>query len=151
MGTSLSVAFSCLYVGYKETIALSPFKHKGLADPLIYKRLVDDTIAIFQGMDTAITYIEILKTTLGEGLNLEYEINSTECTFMDVKLYKDKTFRHTNKISSTLYQKPTNKYLFLPPTSAHALSIFKAWIISYITRIRIICSGERLILQEATR
>ena len=61
MGTSLSVAFACLYVGYKETIALSQFKYRGLADPLIYRRLIDDTMAIFRDMDTANTYIEILK------------------------------------------------------------------------------------------
>ena len=54
MGTSLSVAFACLYVGYKENVALHQFKYRGLADPLIYKRLVDDTMAIFQDMETAI-------------------------------------------------------------------------------------------------
>ena len=30
MGTSLSVAFACLYVGYKETLALNQFKYRGL-------------------------------------------------------------------------------------------------------------------------
>jgi hypothetical protein len=143
MGTSLSVAFACLYVGYKENVALHQFKHRGLADPLIYKRLVDDTMAIFQDMESAILYTEILKTTLGEGLNLEYTIDMNECTFMDVKLYKSRTFRHTNNISTTLYQKPMNKYLFLPPTSAHTRSVFKAWIIAYIIRIRIICSEDK--------
>ena len=142
MGTSLSVAFSCLYVGYKENIAIQQFKNMGLPDPLIYKRLIDDTMAIFHDKYTAAIYMEILKTCIGEGLTLEYNIDTDSCTFLDVKLYKNDTFRNHNKIATTLYQKLMNKYLFLPPTSAHSISIFRAWITSYITRIRIICSDD---------
>ena len=114
----------------------------GLPDPLIYKRLIDDTMAIFHDKYTAAIYMEILKTCIGEGLTLDYNIDTDSCTFLDVKLYKNDTFRNHNKISTTLYQKLMNKYLFLPPKSAHSISIFRAWITSYITRIRIICSDD---------
>ena len=37
MGTSLSVTYACLYIGYKEQQAINLFKYRKFNDPLLYK------------------------------------------------------------------------------------------------------------------
>ena len=59
---------------------------------------------------------------------------------MDLEIYKNDEFTTTRTLSTRLYQKPMNKYLFLPYQSQHPLHVFKSWIICYIKRIRILCS-----------
>lgn len=63
---------------------------------------------------------------------------------MDLEIYKSNEFNKTNKLATRLYQKPMNKYLFLPYLSHHPITVFKSWIICYLKRIRILCSDDAI-------
>ena len=63
---------------------------------------------------------------------------------MDLEIFKTDGIKRREKLDTTLYQKPMNKYLFLPFQSAHPLSVFKAWITCYIQRIRVLCSIDKM-------
>ena len=63
---------------------------------------------------------------------------------MDLEIFKTEGIKRRGKLDTTLYQKPMNKYLFLPFQSAHPLSVFKAWITCYIQRIRVLCSIDEM-------
>jgi hypothetical protein len=43
-----------------------------------------------------------------------------------MKIFKDEGFKTNNKLSTILFQKENNKYLFIPPFSEHSQSIYKA-------------------------
>ena len=47
-----------------------------------------------------------------------------------------------NRIKSDLYQKPINKYQYLPPFSNHPSKLLHSIIIQEIKRIRLLCSTE---------
>ena len=87
----------------------------------------------------ALIFIHLLQTTVDTGINFEYQINDTSMTFMDMVCIE---FINTKKFSTRLYQKPMNKYLFLPFQSGHPISVFRSWITCYLQRIRVLCSED---------
>jgi hypothetical protein len=64
------------------------------------------------------------------------KISVEDLVSLDVTIFKGKDFKRTNTLSSKLYQKANNKYLFIPPFSSHPASVYKAWIEDYIKHIR---------------
>ena len=41
-----------------------------------------------------------------------------------------------------MYQKPSNLFLFLPPSSCHPEHVFKGWIQGYLSRLRVNCTDD---------
>jgi hypothetical protein len=142
MGTSLSVTYACLYIGHKEKQAISLFKYRKFNDPLLYKRLIDDCAGIFSNHNHAQFFMQMMEHVTNDKIKFEYKISDTELIFLDMNIYKDKYFKTNNTLSTKLFQKENNKYLFIPPFSSHSPSIYKAWITDYIIRIRILCSHD---------
>lgn len=70
---------------------------------------------------------------------------------MDLEIYKCSEFTKTKKLSTRLYQKPMNKYLFLPYLSHHPKTVFRSWIICYLKRIRILCSNDAIYEQNKNK
>jgi hypothetical protein len=143
MGTSLSVTYSCLYIAHKEKQAIDIMKFKKFKDPLMYKRLVDDCAGIFIDELHAKEFMRTLEHVTNDKIKFDYKISNEELVFLDMTIFKGEDFLRTNKLSSKLYQKANNKYLFIPPFSAHPASVYKAWIEDYINRIRILCSTDQ--------
>ena len=110
MGTSLSVTYACLYMGHKEQQAINCFKLRKLNDPLLYKRLIDDCAAIFCDYDQAALFMQMMEKVTNDKIKFEDKISNTELTFLDMKLYKDHTFKTNNQLSTIIYPK-----LFSPP------------------------------------
>jgi len=65
-------------------------------------------------------------------------IPSNEKTnFLDIIIYKGEDYTKTQILDLDLYQKPSNKFLFLPHNSEHAPHVFQGWVTGYIQRLRI--------------
>jgi hypothetical protein len=143
MGTSLSVTYSCLYISHKENQAIDIMKFRKLKDPLLYKRLIDDCAGIFIDELHARTFMQTLEHVTNDKIKFDYKISNEELVFLDMTIFKGKDFLRTNTLSTKLYQKANNKYLFIPPFSAHSVSVYRAWIEDYIKRIRILCSIDQ--------
>ena len=144
MGSSLSVTYACLYMAYKEQLAIDRFMHGGYQPILMYYRMVDDIAAIITDKIWALALMQALIESVDEGIKFEYQINDDSMIFMDLEIYKCNEFTKTKKLSTRLYQKPMNKYLFLPYQSHHPVPVFKSWIICYLKRIRILCSEDAI-------
>ena len=140
MGSSLSVTYACLYMAHKEQLAINRFLHGGYQPLLMYYRMVDDIAAILADGTQAVAFMQTIINEVDEGIKFEYQIKANNMIFMDLEIYKNDEFTTTRTPSTRLYQKPMNKYLFLPYQSQHPLHVFKSWIICYIKRIRILCS-----------
>jgi hypothetical protein len=87
--------------------------------PLYYKRFIDDILIIMFTLQDC----ETLKQALNNEDPLilitgQPSLQSTN--FLDLIIYKESDFTQTHKLDLDPYQKPSNKFLFLPPSSEHA-------------------------------
>ena len=104
--------------------------------PLYYKRFIDDILIIARSLQEC----QLLQTILSE---MDKTINTTgtpsneNTNFLDIIIYKGPEFADTQIFDLDLYQKPSNKFLFLPHNSEHAPHVFQGWVTGYIQRLRI--------------
>lgn len=83
------------------------------------------------------------------GLTWEFDSSETgdEVVFMDLRIRKNSD----NKLETTLYEKPLNLYLYLPPHSAHPPGVIKGLIFGSIYRIQRLCTRQDDIDQRTRR
>lgn len=137
MGTPVAVVFAVLFLASIES-QLPP----NIA--LLIKRFIDDIFAIFKDVETANDYIKTLVSAYAAcGLELApIIISESSVNVLDIVVSKCAVDTLTNlcPISTNIYRKPSNKYQYLPPTSAHSMSVHASWITSEINRIRSNCT-----------
>lgn len=111
-----------------------------LTPPLLYYRYIDDIFTtVFKSKQDANIYIDVLNS-LRSYIKFEYTIGDS-INFLDTTISKSNRFKHYALLDTTLYQKPMNKYLYLPPFSFHRRSVFSSYITSEIKRYCILCSN----------
>jgi hypothetical protein len=128
MGTPVAVAYA--------NIVLHGMERDILYDVVFYRRYVDDVFAIFRSQESAQQFINAFNSICS---SIQFE----ECHIGDSGIFLDYQLSiHQNRLVSNLYQKPMNKYLYLPPTSAHKIHIMKSVIRREIFRYRLYCSND---------
>ena len=90
-------------------------------------------------VDSVVACFNDINTNNPDGLVLTYEVSATGPTvFLDLLLIKDDAWRHSGLLSTACYQKPVNRYLYLPfltEMPRHVLTGFiHGEIIRYIKR-----------------
>ena len=138
MGTPCAVVFACIFMGMLERRALHSIYP---IVPLYYKRFIDDILVIMASLQDC----EILKQALNTRdplIKVTGLPSLQSANFLDLIIYKETDFERTHKLDLDLYQKPSNKFLFLPPSSEHAHHVPQGWITGYIRRIRTNCTRE---------
>ena len=138
MGTPCAVVFACIFMGMLERRALNSIYP---IVPLYYKRFIDDILVIMASLQDC----EELKQALNTRdplIKITGSPSLQSTNFLDLIIYKETDFDHTHKLDLDLYQKPSNKFLFLPPSSEHAHHDPQGWITGYIRRIRTNCTRE---------
>ena len=123
-----------------EKRALNKITSFNYKPPIIYKRLMDDLVSIHISTNNALSFIKALQSISPNKIKFTFQISETECTFLDITLYKQTQPNKPLTLGTKLFQKPMNKYLFIPPFSNHAPHIHKGWITGYIRRIRLNCT-----------
>ena len=141
MGTPLAVTYAGLFMHILEKRALSKIHYQNYHSPIIYKRLMDDLVSIHISSNNALHFITTLQNILPNKIKFTYNISTIECTFLDITLYKHNLPNNTLILATKLYQKPMNKYLFIPFFSNHSPHVHKGWITGYIKRIRLNCTS----------
>jgi hypothetical protein len=124
MGTSCAVLYATLYYGYHERTTLIPcFKRS-----LIYlSRFIDDMLGIwcgtteeFERFQQALPFKNLRWTTSG---------------LQDSVAFLDLTVSIENgRIVTRTYEKPLNKFLYIPPASAHSPGVLKSTIFGNVRR-----------------
>ena len=115
MGTPPAPPYATLFYAIFEDTILEEFG----ANLFLYRRFIDDILGIWtpsqHPADDTLAWNRF-KTRLSDfhGLNWETEEHSLSTIFMDLTITI-----HDSRITTSLYSKPLNLYLYLPPQSSH--------------------------------
>ena len=151
MGTPFAVTYACIYLAELEYELTATLQQMQLTDPKILPplylvRFIDDIFGIFNDTYNADIYLAEYKKLRPNYIKLTSSTSTVKIDVLDVTIYKDKNSANTGKLQTTLYQKPHNRFLFIPPTSYHDNH---DWIHEYINRIRLICSEDKEYFKHA--
>jgi hypothetical protein len=139
MGTNAAVELANLYVFY--TIE-HPFKRRIIAREMSkrglnldmnwftrWHRFIDDIFLIWKdGYDQFLRFQEVLNA-LDPHIKFTFTCNAKSSVFLDLEIFKS-----NQQIAFRVYQKPMNRFLYIPWSSAHPIGAKKGFIIGELTR-----------------
>ena len=139
MGTPPAPPYATTYYGIHEEDFLQTWK----PNLITYKRFLDDVFGIWIPTNpfTKNEDWQLFKQTMNnESFGLEWEFSelTNSVDFMDITI----TINEKKQIVTTLYQKPTNLHLYIPPHSAHPPGLLTGIIHGTVHRIRNICTSK---------
>jgi hypothetical protein len=148
MGTPAAVVFACLFLDKHETNVIESTNVK----PLLYRRFIDDIFAVFGCKQDAETFINAFSSevTLPTIKCSNFTISDKEGIFLDLHIFKGTRFAEKNLLDVKIYQKPQNKYLYIPLNSFHPKSVFPSYIKAEINRYRLTCTNDNDFLTVKT-
>ena len=129
MGTACAPTIANLYCAAHEKLSLK-FHPKVKS----YGRYIDDIFFIYKGTED-----ELRKFTTKwqlPGLSIVWEWSKTKAHFLDVEL----EIMGDGRLATRLYEKTLNKHLYIPFSSAHPLSVKRAFVKAERGRYHQICS-----------
>jgi hypothetical protein len=143
MGTACAPAVANLYAGFYENISMPALKESGL---LFYGRYIDDIFLIFRGPEHKLN--DMLSQLEIPGLEILWEHSKSRVSFLDVDVRLVQ-----GDLVTTVFRKDLNRYMYIPFSSGHPLSVKKALVKAERSRMKNICSSEELFheCQEAFR
>ena len=132
MGTSCAPSVANLYLAAYESQMLNNAIAEGL---IFYGRYIDDIFLIFKGSieDTR----GFLKTLEPPNLEILWEVSVKSLPFLDVEVRLQE-----NLLQTTVYTKRLNRYMYVPFSSAHPLSVKRALVKGERSRFHSICSDS---------
>ena len=132
MGAPPAPPYATIYYGIHEDYLL----HTYCPELFFYKRFIDDVIGIWVPSSAECWHSFIADLSYG---NLTWDVSqlSSQVHFMDLTI----TLQHQS-ISTTLFEKELNLYLYIPPHSAHPPGVLHGLVIGNIVRIYNLCSNQ---------
>lgn len=135
MGTPVAVAYANIVLYFIESPILSSLEYS------LYRRYIDDMFAALSRRH-AIDFVRRFNAT-NPSIQLEavtYELSGIFLD-LDARLVPSSragyfVFKHT------LYQKPINKYQYIPPLSNHRPHVFSNFILQELKRYRLACTED---------
>jgi hypothetical protein len=128
MGTPVAVEYANTVMYYIEHTIIDQYK------PTLYMRFIDDIYAILPNENIS---KELITSINNKCVNIQLE----SVTIGKSGIFLDLAFEIVDKILiSKVYQKPSNKYLYLPPTSNHQHNIMVNVIKQELKRYCLYCS-----------
>jgi hypothetical protein len=127
-----------LYMSINEDTFLQPFD----TNLTFYKRFIDDVLDLWTITNTATnapTWAAFGLQLNSELFELEWIIQplSTRVDFMDMTIHIEE-----DKIVTTLFKKPSNFHLYIPPNSCHPPSLLRSIVYGMMNRIHTLCSAH---------
>lgn len=142
MGTPAAVVFAVLFLAHLEerlvlTQILDPQAH-----PLISFRYIDDLFLIFRHKEAAENYRNLFNAQYPT-IKTTGTIDDKSGIFLDLEIYKSGDFQNTGYLATRLYQKSTNKYLYISPASYHPRHVLTNFIRAELQRYRKLDSDDK--------
>jgi hypothetical protein len=139
MGTPPAPPFATLYYAILEDSIIDDYS----SNLLFYRRFIDDVIGIWDTHDQDThpdTWPRFIASMNDDAYSLEWEVSelTTKVDFMDLTL----SISDNGTIFTTLYQKPSNFHLYIPPHSAHPPGLLSGMIYGTVHRIHTLCSSQ---------
>lgn len=137
MGTPPAPPYATLYYAILENTFVNKFPNL-----LFYRRYIDDVIGIWDDTDPPsdnLSWPAFKSVMNSPEFKLEWEHTSlsTSVDFMDLTI----TINADCKLSVTLYNKPSNMHLYIPPHSAHPPGLLSGIIFGGLHRIFTLCTS----------
>ena len=134
MGSPLSPVTSNIFMEHFETKALDTYPLK----PVAWFRFVDDTFIVWpHGKDELVNFLDHLNSQ-HDNIRFTMEIEEEGCLpFLDVKVQ-----RSDNKLSFSIYRKPTHTDQYLHYTSGHHMSAKNSVVNTLVHRALTLCDQE---------
>ena len=138
MGTPPAPPYATLFYAIWEETLLSEFG----ANLFLLRRYIDDMLGIWVVInpDTDADTWARFQSRLNDYHGLEWETSprSLQVDFLDLTLSMA-----DHRITTTLYSKPLNLYLYIPPRSAHPPGVLTGLVFGTIHRIFTLCSSPQ--------
>lgn len=138
MGSKMAPSFASLYCGlFEQDTVFNAAHNPHLHNISNWYRYIDDIFFIWHGTKTELQdFFNFINTN---GFNLRFTMNcdTYKMNFLDILVY-----RQSNKLSSSLYRKSTDRNSILHGDSFHPTALKKSLPISQFNRVRRICSSD---------
>lgn len=138
MGTPVAVCYANIVLYYLERPCLEKL-------PIFYRRFIDDLFIVARDAVQGEQIITIFNSRCPQ-IQLDAVTTGKKGVFLDLELSII-----DNRISTALYQKPMNKYLYIPPFSDHSRSLLNNIIRQEIQRYRVHCEDDRYFMECCMR
>jgi hypothetical protein len=130
MGTPVAVLYADIVLGYVEVPCIS-------LRPKYYRRYLDDLFII---CDRSIQHDIIrLFNSKSASIQLDAVTHGSSGVFLDLEIAISTDRPHP---TTKLYQKPTNRFLYITPHSSHDPSVFRNLVVTELIRYRLRCSED---------
>ena len=133
MGTKVAPSFANIFMGWFEDTFVYTYK----TQPLLWKRYIDDIFMIWphghESLDEFVTYLNQTPKTI----KFTAETSTTQVNFLDVTV----TTNGNNKLTTSLYTKPTDSHNYLLYSSEHQRHPSRGIPYSQFLRVCRICSN----------
>ena len=132
-GTAKGAAFSPTIANIYMSILLREFLSTTPEKPLYLKRYIDDIFILWPEKPNLTIFYQQIKSYHPQ-IKFTIAQSTTSVNFLDITVYKDKTFEKTGKLSVMTYQKDQNLFQYLHFKSNHPKSTLKGLIIGEAIR-----------------
>jgi hypothetical protein len=130
MGTPVAVVYSNIVLFYLEQHCLN-------LNPQYYRRYIDDLFIICNDKKHASAIVNNFNQ---QHPNIQLDPASVTISTCGVFLDLEISINQESSIHFKLFQKPANKYLYIPPSSKHPTVMLKNIITQELCRYRLFCS-----------
>jgi hypothetical protein len=129
-GTNVAPPYANIYVA---AALEKPVKDQVPYWPAIYKRFIDDGFFVWEQDEASLhAFLQLLNTLL-PNIKIIWHIDKHSVPYMDLLITKQVQGQVATFCIST-YQKPHNRYLYIPYSSFHRRSVFKGFVKAELLR-----------------
>lgn len=139
MGTPVAVAYADIVLAHLERHMIITCK------PLFYRRYIDDLLLICHEL-----YQPLVEPSFN-AVHSAIQLDPSSVKHGSCGVHLDVEYKIVNNhIESQLYQKPINKYLYIPPLSNHHPTMIRNLIVNELRRYRL-ADTQDTVFQEHTQ
>ncbi|KNZ49139.1 reverse transcriptase, partial [Puccinia sorghi] len=139
MGTACAPAFANLYAAAYESLTLD----KKPPSLLYYGRYLDDILVIVKGSIANVEHVKTFVNHTLQTMELSWTVSPTSLPFLDITLQVDEDPDSLKRsIVTSVYQKPSNAYQYIPWSSYHPPKVKLAFVKGELVRYARICSTK---------
>ena len=129
MGTNVAPILTNIYMAMLE----KELQQKCNSDPkliwpVLFKRFIDDGFGITLGLRNDVIYWIEKFNELRESIKIDKYTWGNALDYMDMFIYKRKKFYEDGKLSVSIHQKETNKFMYIPYRSFHQRHTIKNYV-----------------------
>ena len=136
MGTPCAVVFACLFMTNVENQVERQLQIAKQPLPILIKRFIDDYLIAYHYKSQCELFLHKLNN-MRTNIKVTASISDQQAIFLDLLIYKGPRLQESNRLDIRLYEKPINKFLYLPGTSYHPHHVNRSWIQNSTQRIRL--------------